>query len=162
MSDPIKRCPKCEQKKSFASFYRDKTTEDGYRTWCKTCHRKWQKVYYLKNKDKHAVRNKQWKQKNKERVRFLSRRQVLKGYGLTSDQYDILLESQNGVCAVCKKEEIRIINGKVTRLAVHHDHETGRVQGLLCAKCNTGLGFFNDNPQLVNDAAIFINRFVKE
>jgi hypothetical protein len=56
-------------------------------------------------------------------------------YGITPEEYDELLVSQNGVCAICGEE---CSTGR--RLSVDHDHETGRVRGLLCSKCNYGIG----------------------
>lgn len=61
----------------------------------------------------------------------------LKKYGLTLEQYDALLEAQGGVCAVCL-EDRRDRMGR--RLHVDHDHETGRVRGLLCMRCNNAIG----------------------
>jgi len=64
----------------------------------------------------------------------------LKRFGITVDEYHALLIKQNHVCAICG-------NPCSTRrwLSVDHDHETGKVRGLLCAKCNTGLGLLGDN-----------------
>lgn len=59
-------------------------------------------------------------------------------YGLTLDQYDRMLDNQNGVCAICGQPEI------MRRLAVDHDHETGKVRGLLCTQCNFKLGILED------------------
>lgn len=77
----------------------------------------------------------------------------LRYYGITIEQYEILLKNQNGGCAICFSPTGS--NGK--RLSVDHNHETGEVRGLLCDDCNTGLGKFKDNPNLL---AIAINYLV--
>lgn len=68
---------------------------------------------------------------------------VEKTYGITGEQYWALYEAQGGRCAIC-----RWASGKVKRLAVDHDHETGRVLGLLCGRCNVNRGFYG-NESLV-------------
>ncbi len=63
-----------------------------------------------------------------------------KRYGITVEQYDAMLRQQNGLCAICGRAPKRF------RLAVDHDHETGEIRGLLCTRCNLGLGWFRDDP----------------
>ncbi len=60
-------------------------------------------------------------------------------YGITASDYNILLEDQNGVCAICGEPEIVKLNGKVKRLVVDHDHNTDEIRGLLCHTCNVAL-----------------------
>jgi hypothetical protein len=67
--------------------------------------------------------------------------QYLQKYGITTDDYLVMLEAQNGVCVICQRED-----ALGTRLCVDHCHETGRVRGLLCRKCNQTLGAHNDDP----------------
>lgn len=76
-------------------------------------------------------------------------------YGLTGDEYDALLDRQGGVCAICRQPERLMGRGRVRRLAVDHDHRTGKVRGLLCASCNTVLGQLRDDPEW---AADFVRR----
>jgi hypothetical protein len=64
-------------------------------------------------------------------------------YGIDGVEYARLHEKQKGVCAVCAKPS----QGR--RLAVDHDHATGRVRGLLCNRCNTTLGLLEDSPELI-------------
>lgn len=64
-----------------------------------------------------------------------------RNYGIAPDDYDDLLASQDGVCAICKKT---CLTGN--RLCVDHDHKTGAVRGLLCRSCNIGLSQFEDDP----------------
>ena len=79
-----------------------------------------------------------YREKNRERIREKSRdyfrRRGLAQYGLTVEQYDAILVAQGGGCAVCGKHP----NGR--RLPVDHEHETGRVRGILCDNCNRGIG----------------------
>lgn len=73
-------------------------------------------------------------------------------YGITTEQYEQMLTDQNGVCKICKGPD----NGPWNCFAVDHCHKTGRVRGLLCAKCNKGLGQFNDDPALLKSAAEYL------
>jgi hypothetical protein len=80
----------------------------------------------------------------------------MKLYGVSEEQYTEMLSRQGGVCRVCKKtpEENK------QRLAVDHCHDTGKVRGLLCSTCNLGLGYFNDNIQLLTEAILYIKEHV--
>lgn len=72
-------------------------------------------------------------------------------YGITTDTYYSMLASQNGVCKICKSD---CSTGR--ELCVDHCHKTGKVRGLLCGKCNSGLGSFNDNEQLMLEAIKYL------
>lgn len=65
--------------------------------------------------------------------------QQLRQYGLTCDQYDAMFAEQDGLCAICGQPERALERGRIRKLAVDHDHETGRVRGLLCYSCNVRL-----------------------
>ena len=68
-------------------------------------------------------------------------RTVEKTYGLPQEGYWALYEAQGGRCAIC-----RVATGKVRRLAVEHDHQTGEVFGLACGPCNIMLGRLGRTP----------------
>jgi hypothetical protein len=68
-----------------------------------------------------------------------------KTYGLTLEDYEAMLEAQDYGCAICGGQGSR-------RLVVDHCHATERVRGLLCDKCNIGLGWFRDDPELMDRA----------
>lgn len=78
-------------------------------------------------------------------------------YGLTLEEFDSLLEKQGGHCAVCDRacEE----DGK--HLSVDHDHETGKVRGLLCARHNHALGLCGDDPDVLMALASYLIRHKK-
>ena len=78
-------------------------------------------------------------------------------FGITSDEYYEILKRQDGVCAICKQPETRTFKGSVRRLAVDHDHSTGKIRGLLCGACNTGLGLFDDDPEILKTALGYLN-----
>jgi hypothetical protein len=74
----------------------------------------------------------------------------LRKYGISEEEYDAMLRRQRGLCGICKRKP-----GK-RRLCVDHDHETGQVRGLLCHKCNCGIGFYRDDPRLTRAAAAYL------
>ncbi len=84
---------------------------------------------------------------HKHRPRIIKAR-AAKRHGISIELYESLLELHKGCCAICG-------NVCATRrsLAVDHDHSTGQIRGLLCQKCNHGIGLFHDNPKRLREAA---------
>lgn len=74
-----------------------------------------------------------------------------KKFGIGLYQYQVILEEQSGKCYLCGSKDFR-------NLAVDHCHKTGRVRRLLCTSCNTGLGKFKDNPDLLRKAAEYVEQ----
>lgn len=70
-------------------------------------------------------------------------------YGITLEQYNQMLESQDESCRLCGRRDIK-------KLHVDHDHKTGRVRGLLCSSCNMGLGLFADDFELLQKAIEYL------
>jgi hypothetical protein len=66
--------------------------------------------------------------------------------------------TQNDTCAICKQPETVKQQGKQRRLSIDHDHTTNQVRDLLCSNCNTMLGFFDDNPELLEAAAAYLTK----
>lgn len=68
-----------------------------------------------------------------------------KMYGVSDEQYQRMLVAQDSRCAICgrKQEDLKASRG----LAIDHDHATGKVRGLLCGKCNTAIGLFDDSTE---------------
>lgn len=141
MSNQTKRCKVCRKNKPLSEYHKHNTAKFGVQTHCKECHSKRNKKWYLKN-------NKLAKQKNRE---F----KLLREYGISIKEYDTILKEQNGNCKICgNKETLK------RRLGVDHCHTTGKVRGLLCSKCNRGIGMFNDNIDNLNKAIKYLKEYI--
>ncbi len=111
------------------------------------------KEYCKKNSKKIVQYQKAYSLRNPEKVALKVRKRNLKKFRLTIEDYENLLQSQNGVCAICKQA---CATGR--RLAVDHCHQTGNVRGLLCGKCNRGLGYFKDDASLIYQAYNYLSQ----
>ena len=80
-----------------------------------------------------------------------AKRARLKKYGLSLDQYNLMLITQTNKFPICKIE----FSGSI-RPCVDHNHTTGQVRQLLCSKCNNGLGAFNENTSSLSKAIDYI------
>jgi len=101
----------------------------------------------------------EWRQRNAESERRRNDIRRCAKYGMTLEDFDALLLFQGGVCAVCKRPESMKSNGgtgRLRRLVIDHDHETGKVRGLLCSGCNTGIGLLEDNAEFLEQAVEYL------
>lgn len=102
-------------------------------------------------KEKQAAYQRQYYAANRAKVKErVKERRKMRLYGLTEDEYQAMLGVQDGRCAMCGQS--------MKRPHVDHDHETGKVRGLLCKGCNTGLGQFNDSIDSLLDAVAYLQR----
>jgi len=84
------------------------------------------------------------------------RRKHSKHYHLSKQQFEALFKKQNGLCAICKLYIPEIHQHCPVPLTVDHDHNTGKVRGLLCCRCNAALGGFCDNTNLLRLAITYL------
>ena len=120
---------------------KNKAGKDGIGGRCQECNRKRTSEWYQKNKHKRSTPEllayrRDWSRKRK--------------FGITADEYMDLLLKQEGICAICGDVNID------RSLAVDHDHVTGHVRGLLCTRCNQGLGQFRDNIDFLKRAIEYL------
>lgn len=76
-------------------------------------------------------------------------------YGISVDEHQQMLAKQEGLCAICRKPPAMTARTS-QRLHIDHDHETGKVRGLLCDRCNVGLGHFRDSSKLLAAAITYL------
>ena len=80
-------------------------------------------------------------------------------YGITEEDYNNLLEQQNGLCAICKQPPDAGSKGRTWRLHVDHDHRTNEVRGLLCDNCNRGIGLFQESVSNLEAATDYLKGY---
>ena len=73
-------------------------------------------------------------------------------YEITLEQYEIMLKKQKGKCAICGSKDVKC--GSKTHFVVDHNHKTGKVRGLLCNNCNSGIGYLEDNVKSTSGLVI--------
>ena len=99
--------------------------------------------------------------RSSEKYKVTSTNEHLKRvYGITYQKYLEMLAAQGGVCGACKGDETFSVNERTRKrmLAVDHCHKTGKIRGLLCGKCNRGMGSFKEDPELLRAAADYLER----
>lgn len=123
-------CVKCNVDRNLSKLYDDDLMAP-YRTKEK------QQKYFEENKDK---RN------------GYKRKYSLGRYGLTVEEYENMYTNQKGKCSICGGQPKR------KNLSVDHCHKTSKVRGLLCEKCNVGLGSFGDNITFLKNAILYLEK----
>lgn len=147
-----KKCCTCKIEKPYSEFHIQRARKDGRQNICKPCKAIYKKEYRIKNIEKIKKQNKKYRAANKEKIRLYEFKYK---YGLTPEEYYDLLNSQNNKCKICGATEGE--NGK--RLSVDHNHKTGKVRSFLCNDCNSGLGFFKDNSDLLDKASEYLKKW---
>lgn len=156
----MKTCSKCKLEQELNGFHKDKSRSDGLHSICKICHsnrvktkrrtdpewRKKQKEtsrqYKINNPDKYKRSIRNWTLKNK--------------YSITIEEYEDLLEKQNGGCAICERNDSGVSWSK--NLHVDHCHTSGKIRGLLCQPCNVSLGQMSEDIDLLYRAIEYLRR----
>lgn len=162
-------CTRCEQEKPDTDFSPSQAKRG--RAWCRICQnivRKPRRLVgaerpalacgvcgkSLEGKRRHArwcsdaCLAKGWRAANPGRHREL---RLKSAYGLLPGEFDALLVKQNGVCGICAKP---FNHGK--NWHVDHCHSTGSVRGILCQKCNQGIGQLGDDPAVLRKAIAYL------
>lgn len=146
----LKRCPCCKQEKNIFDFAIRLTGKRSGQavTYCKIC--TLEKEKNRKQRDPTIYRRVEWPSKLKNL------------YGITVDIYYQMLENQGGGCAICKTKvpsQRARKYAKYEAFFVDHCHSTGRVRGLLCNRCNRGLGYFDDELQRLIAASNYLKEY---
>jgi hypothetical protein len=161
----MKQCNKCPTPKDLKEFSKLKKSKDGHHATCKECLNSSRRAKYLSNPE---IRNKaikhqhEWRKNNPDKVKKWEKEnpekyldgQLRRKFGIGFDQYLSMKESQDSRCAICKKHQ----NEFNEMFCVDHDHLTGKIRGLLCRKCNSGIGLLQDSLDIVKSAAEYLER----
>jgi hypothetical protein len=138
----LKNCAKCREVLALSDFYPSAKNLGGLTPNCKKCICAYRRERYA----------------NSDGLSEMRKHHLKRTYGLSAARYERMLTRQGGVCAICGHGEKCIRNGKAQSLAVDHDHETGKVRGLLCSKCNQGLGHIEDDISRVKSIIAYIEK----
>jgi len=115
-----------------------------------------QKKYRETPNGRKAAKGRQERYRGSEKSNRRFRKQNLKhNYGLSLEDYDQMVENQNGVCAICGG-----INKSGRRLVIDHDHKTGKIRGLLCNNCNIGIGNLQEDIDILSKSIIYLRKYL--
>ncbi len=157
-----RHCGGCNTTKPINEFSKDKYRTGGFSYRCKICRAAQTKRWTVANPEKVKISNDNNKPKRKvyysspEGVESSRRAHLKRMYNLTLEEYQQKLEQQEGKCKICGRTEM---NYKNKVLCVDHNHETNEIRGLLCGLCNSGIGKFLDDKQLLMNAIKYLEKY---
>jgi hypothetical protein len=132
----MKFCASCKIEKPLSDFHVRKNRISGVQSTCKDCANKNKREYRIKNKDKIRIWNKR------------------RNPGWDIERYNQYVELQGNSCAICGTTEPGLSDW-----CCDHCHDTDKPRGLLCVRCNAGLGYFRDNPEYLQSAIEYLNKW---
>jgi|SRR6187549_410108 len=139
MTEPLKRCPRCDQRKRPTAFYVNRKAKDGRSCYCKSCQQQ-------------LVAERKAAEPDKVRLSSV-KAHIKRKYAMTWEEYLDWYNRQAGNCKICGTHfPLLILYG----LHVDHCHKTGRIRGLLCRDCNTGIGLLKDDPDRLQAAIAYL------
>ena len=136
----MKICSKCKVNKQLSEFHRDKMGILGVRSDCKLCVISRIKISYHERTSAIAKYQKAYKPKRR-----------LNKFGLTEEAYKTLLDACNNSCQICFIKFVETPH-------IDHNHKTSKIRGLLCSKCNTGIGMLQDSVANLTSAIRYLSR----
>jgi len=124
----------------------------------------YRKKWNIENHDKIIEADRIWKQKNREKVAMQARlryqnnpqkeldRIRFKKYGITGDEFRFILNNQNNQCLICVKQDTK-------NLSVDHNHQTGKIRGIICNDCNVVLGRVRDSIKTLKSMIKYLEKY---
>ncbi len=149
----VATCIQCGTEKPLELFHRERSRPNGRNRRCKECRNARNREHVANNRERRMETMARWRRDNPDRYERAQRAYKLRSYGLTLEQYAALLQEQGGACAICGEPETGGWD-----LAIDHDHATGIVRGLLCRRCNVGIGLLRDDADVAAAAADYLRR----
>ena len=117
---------------------------------CKKCQYEWQNKYESKSPE-----SKEYWREYRHKIR---ERKNIEKFNISEETYNTMSKSQNDKCLICKKSESTIDNRrkKVRRLSIDHCHTTNKIRGLLCGRCNMGIGLLDHSISILKNAINYL------
>jgi hypothetical protein len=131
----MKTCTKCGETKALTEFYKRKDRPSGVNSHCKVCQKKMMTARYNKDPE------------------YVADLQAARRYGITLKDVQDMREAAQGVCQCCGRTD----TNKYKRLVIDHCHRTGKVRGLICQRCNSILGYCDDNILTLQNLVEYIS-----
>jgi hypothetical protein len=155
----LRSCLVCHELKALSEFYRQPRRKDGLFPYCKPCsnHKssQWRRdnpeanqAIVERSRERHRITSKAWKMKS--------------FYGITREQYEAMLATQGGKCAIdtCGRDVVSAFSERRVPLkqiaCIDHDHVSGKVRALLCNRCNYVVGCAEKHPDIIASAQSYI------
>jgi hypothetical protein len=117
------------------------------------------RAYYARHRDEvNAKRRHKYANDSEARERIIacnSSSQRKYRYGISPEAFDLLRAEQHNACAICERTPSET-------LCIDHCHDTGKVRGLLCRRCNSGLGFYDDDPEFMSKAVAYLQHWKRK
>lgn len=177
-----KKCKECEKDKPLSEFHKHKNSKDKLSYQCKECWNARCKEFRMKNPNKIKLTNKnayykkreeriasqkEYSYKNKEKISqygkeyreknpLYSRKQSLKRFGLSLEDFYEMIKIQNNSCSICGNEF-----KKYSDAHLDHNHITNKHRGLLCSSCNTSIGLVKENTVTLNSMINYLELWKK-
>lgn len=147
----MKSCNKCLIEKPLIDFYMDKNGKYGRYSSCKECKNKRTEKWREKNREHYNRKMREYNAANKDSRRDCDYKRK---YGISLEQYNSKLESQNNKCWICEKKAAY----KNRKMVVDHCHNSGRARGILCYGCNRALSIL-ESGDLLRRAQEYLEHF---
>lgn len=156
-----KICNYCNNSKPLEDFHKDTRNGDGRQARCKVCISGYHRRRYLSNRDMLLAKKRKYHQKNREVLNAKKReyRRMFPEKERDSGWRKRGIDPSEAKRALNQFQECAICNNR-DNLVPDHDHNTGKVRGILCNKCNLGIGLFNDDSLALTKAADYLKSTV--
>lgn len=147
----MKICSRCKVSKEVSFFGLCSRSRDRLKSACKLCTNEMGRVCEKKHSAARRVQRKTYRSLHKDKFKsYRKRANLIYNYGMTVENFNQMSLTQKNRCAVCNQ---------IKKLVVDHCHTTGKIRGLLCQQCNSGLRYFKDSLYNLTSAYRYIFQF---
>lgn len=146
-------CTSCNLWKPLDQYPKNKNSALGIYSYCSECSNERGRENHKKYRAKGAP---DWENKRRK----YRNAYYLRTYGITADEFDFKLSEQEGCCEICKTS--LCVDEDPKKAHLDHNHDTGQIRGVLCVRCNKGIGFFLENEDYLGEAAKYLRKYREE